>query len=354
VNNLPHIETTLAEVLQSAGYITAHVGKWHLGDAAHYPETHGFDISIGGTFWGAPATFFAPYRGEFGSEREFRYVPDLPWPAENEYLTDRLTDEAMQVIERAGDRPFFLYLSYHSVHTPIEAKASVVERYRQQLSADLRHQNATYAAMVESLDDNVGRILQKLDQLQLADRTLVIFTSDNGGQIGNYAGVQVTNNAPLRSGKGSLYEGGVRVPLMIRWPQVVSAGTVCSTPVVSTDLFPTIAQIVGATLDQETIEQLDGHALLPLLRDPNANLARDAIFFHYPHYYSTTTPVSAVRAGDWKMLEYFEDSHVELYDLGADLGETTDLSAERPEKTAELRQRLRVWRRQVGAQVPEE
>ena len=246
-----------------AGYITAHVGKWHLGDAAHYPETHGFDITIGGTFWGAPATYFAPYRGAFGSEREFRYVPDLPWPADGEYLTDRLTDEALHVIERAGDRPFFLYLAFHSVHTPIEAKAPVVERYRQRLSAGLHHQNATYAAMVESLDENVGRILQRIDELQLADNTIVVFTSDNGGQIGDYAGRQVTSNAPLRSGKGSLYEGGVRVPLMVRWPNVVSASSICHTPVVSTDLYPTIAQIAEADLDEQKVEQRDGRSLLP-------------------------------------------------------------------------------------------
>jgi arylsulfatase A-like enzyme len=164
----------------------------------------------------------------------------------------------------------------------------------------------------------------------------------------------VTSNAPLRSGKGSLYEGGVRVPLIVRWPGIVSAGSSCNTPVVSTDLCPTIAQIAEADLDERKVEQLDGRSLLPVLKDPNASLVRDALFFHYPHYYSTTTPVSAIRAGNWKMLEYFEDSRVELYDLAQDLGETTNLSSRRPNKTAELRDRLRSWREQVGAQMPEE
>jgi arylsulfatase A-like enzyme len=351
-NNLPHAEYTLAEFLQSQGYITAHVGKWHLGNASHYPETHGFDVTIGGTFWGAPATYFAPYRGPFGREREFRYVPDLPWPEQGEYLTDRLTSEALQIMEQAADRPFFMYLAYHTVHTPIEAKAPVVEAYRRRLSTELNHQNATYAAMVASLDENVGRILEGLEKHELADKTLVIFTSDNGGQIGKYDNQQVTNNAPLRSGKGSLYEGGLRVPLLIRWPDQVQAGTVCSKSVVSTDLYSTIMQIVDAPRYEQISRTLDGRSLLPLLKEPAAGFERRALYFHYPHYYSTTTPASAVRDGDWKLIEYFEDNHVELYNLQNDLGETKNLVAELPERASALRQQLDSWRSRIDAQLP--
>ncbi len=351
-NNLPHTEFTLAEFLQSMGYVTAHIGKWHLGDASHYPETHGFDITIGGTHWGAPATYFAPYRGLFGNEREFRYVPDLPWPEEGEYLTDRLTSEALHFINRAADRPFFLYLAYHSVHTPIEAKAADVQEYRRRVSPEMKHQNATYAAMVASLDENIGRLLESLQKHELAEETLVIFTSDNGGQIGNYANQRVTNNFPLRSGKGSLYEGGLRVPLIVRWPAQVKAGTVCDTSVVSTDLFPTIMEIVDASRYQQTSKTLDGRSLLPLLTDPDAGLERNALYFHYPHYYSTTTPASAVRDGEWKLIEYFEDNHVELYNLQNDLGETTDLADRFPETASALRRQLDAWRQGVNAQLP--
>ncbi len=183
VGNLPLEEITLAERLREAGYLTALVGKWHLGDAGHYPETQGFDINIGGTHWGAPQTFFYPYRGDRHYGHEMRYVPDLPYGEPGEYLTDRLTDEALQVIDRAGDRPFFLYLAHHAVHTPIEGKPKLVEHYRQKLSSGLHHQNATYAAMTHSLDDSVGRVLARLDERGIADNTLVIFLSDNGGYV---------------------------------------------------------------------------------------------------------------------------------------------------------------------------
>jgi arylsulfatase A len=221
ISNLPHTETTIAKRLQSAAYLTALVGKWHLGDWQHYPETHGFDVNIGGTGWGAPQTFFWPYsgRGYYGSE--FRYVPHLEFGKPGEYLTDRLTDEAMTVIDRAGDRPFFIYLAHHAVHTPIEAKADDIRHFDAKLSGGgLNHRHGIYAAMTKSLDENVGRILDHLKRRGLDRNTVVIFASDNGGYIGtdprNRPKVPVTNNAPLRSGKGSLYEGGIRVPLMIR------------------------------------------------------------------------------------------------------------------------------------------
>ncbi len=350
--NLPLEEITLAEALAAEGYLTAHLGKWHLGDAAHYPENHGFDINVGGTFWGCPATFFYPYRGLFGGAKELRYVPGLPLGQKGEYLTDRLTDEAIRIVQRAGDRPFFLNLCYYTVHTPIEGKPDLVEYYQAKIREGMDHDNAQYAAMHHSLDQNVGRLLDTLDQLKIADRTLVVLTSDNGGFVNNYRGQRVTSNRPLRSGKGSLYEGGIRVPLMIHWPGVTPADVVCCEPVISTDLYPTILDALDVSGDPRQNEQMEGVSLAPLLRDPSASLDRDALFFHYPHYYQTTSPVSAVRAGDWKLLEYFEDGRTELYNLASDPGEATDLADQVPERAAALYRRLKQWRQEVDAQLP--
>ena len=348
MHDLAHSETTIAEVLKAAGYLTFHVGKWHLGDADHAPETQGFDLNIGGTHWGAPTTFFWPFRGPSGQSREFRYVPGLGVGKEGEYLTDRFTDEALKLIDAAGARPFFLNLWFHNPHTPIEGKPALVEHYRRKLKPGLHHQNPDYAAMIQTLDETVGRILEHLKKRRIAERTLVIFTSDNGGYIGQYRGRQVTNNAPLRSGKGSLYEGGVRVPLIVKWPGVTPRGAVVDEPVICTDFFGTFAELVGANGDTTR----DGLSLLPLLRNPRAHLQRDALYFHYPHYYATTSPVSAVRAGDWKLLEYFEDNHVELYNLREDPSEQRDLAAREPARAQQLRAQLQAWRGQVGAQLP--
>lgn len=352
VGNLPRKEVTLAEVFQAAGYLTALVGKWHLGDARHYPETQGFDINIGGTLWGAPQTYFYPYRGAGRFGNEFRYVPHLEGGQAGEYLPDRLTEEALKIIDRAGDKPFFLYLAHHVPHTPIEAKPDLVARYQQRLRPGLHHRNPTYAAMVHSLDESVGRVLDRLDQRQLADRTVVVFLSDNGGYVGAFNKVPVTDNHPLRSGKGSLYEGGVRIPLLVRWPRVTPPDTVCPEPVYVADLYPTLLEVAGLKGDPAHNANLDGRGLAPLLQQPNARLGREALYFHYPHYYATTTPASAVRAGDWKLLEYQEDSRVELYNLKDDLGEARDLAAQQPGKVKDLRDRLHAWRKQVNAQMP--
>ena len=207
--------------------------------------------------------------------------------------------------------------------------------------------------MVESLDENVGRVLEKLEERGIADETVVIFTSDNGGHIGRYEGRQVTDNYPLRSGKGSLYEGGIRVPLMIRWPGVTKPGTVCREPVSTIDFYPTLLEMAGAEGDAKHNERVEGLSLAPLLRDPGAKLGREALYFHYPHYYATTTPVSAIRSGKWKLLEYFEDGRVELYDLEADPGEQKDLAEVRSDVALRLRDRLARWRAAVGAQMPQ-
>jgi arylsulfatase A len=349
--NLPHTETTIAKHLHGAGYLTAMVGKWHLGDWEHYPEAHGFDINIGGTNWGAPQTFWWPYSGSGRFGAEFRYVPHLEFGKPGEYLTDRLTDEAMEVIDHAGEQPFFIYLAHHAVHTPIEAKEDDVKHFDAKLRPDMHHQHGVYAAMTKNLDDNVGRVLDHLKERGLDKNTLVIFASDNGGYVGNdKAGgrdVPVTNNTPLRSGKGSLYEGGVRIPLLIRWPGVSQAGMTCDEPVVTMDLFNTLLNAAGLPTEAN-----DGTDLSPLLKSPDAKLPRDALFFHYPHYYHTTTPVSAIRSRDWKLLEYFEDGHVELYNLKDDPGEQHDLAKENPDKVNALRQQLHAWRDSVNAALP--
>ena len=351
VGNLPHKEVTIAEVLHEAGYLTAHVGKWHLGDAAHYPETQGFDVNIGGTFWGAPNSFFYPYRGK-ETFRDYRYVPHTEFGEPGEYLTDRLTDEAIGVLDRAGDRPFFLYLAYHTVHTPIEGKPEVVQRYAKNVKPGMQHVNAGYAAMVHSLDENVGRVLAKLDAMGAAGSTVVFLTSDNGGFVNNFHGTKVTDNTPLRSGKGSLYEGGTRVPLMVHWPGVTTAGATCTEPVVTMDFYPTILEMAGLEGDAAHHADVDGLSLVPVLKDPGAKLKRDTLYWHYPHYYPTTTPVSSLRQGDWKLLEYHEDAHVELYNLGDDLGEQNDLAAGMPDRADKLREQLHAWRKAMDAQMP--
>ena len=347
MDHLPHDEVTLGEVFKQAGYVTAHVGKWHLGTAEYYPQTQGYDYNVGGTLWGAPQTFFYPYSGD-RYFREPRYVPHLEDGKSGEYLTDRLTDEAVEILERHKDQPLYLQLWYHTVHTPIEGKPNVAERYRRKIKSGMNHKNAHYAAMVESMDENVGRVLAKLEELNLVDKTIVVFSSDNGGFINPWQGEPVTDNTPLRSGKGSLYEGGVRVPTVIRAPGVTSQGGVADTPISSVDFFPTLLSLAGLSSGVRT----DGTNITPLLRDPSARLNREALYFHYPHYYATTTPVSSVRVGDWKLMEYYEDGKLELYNLAEDPGEQNDLSTKRRDAASGLRERLHVWLDEVGAQLP--
>ncbi|NJM54907.1 MAG: sulfatase-like hydrolase/transferase [Verrucomicrobiae bacterium] len=250
-------------IAQAAGYLTFHVGKWHLGDGAHAPETQGFDLNIGGTHWGAPNTFFWPFNGS-NTFRDFRYVPGLGVGRPGDYLTDRLTDEAIKLVDAAGGRPFFLNLWFHNPHTPIEGKPDLVERYRAKLKPGMNHQNPEYAAMIHTLDENVGRLLAHLDRRGLSRRTLVVFTSDNGGYVGEFKGARVTDNTPLRSGKGSLYEGGIRVPLIARLPGLTPAGAVCDAPVQCMDYFPTLAELAGAGAESAS----DGRSIATLLRNP--------------------------------------------------------------------------------------
>jgi arylsulfatase A-like enzyme len=356
LHDLPHSEATLATRLRGAGYFTALVGKWHLGDAGHFPETHGFDANIGGNHWGAPHTYWYPYRGSGQFGNEYRYVPHLEFGTSGEYLTDRLTDEALRVVDYASTKrqPFFLYLAHHAPHTPIEAKSDLIKSFSAKLRPEFYHQNPVYAAMVKSLDDSVGRVLDYLREQNLEQNTIVIFTSDNGGYIGidrksGHTG-PVTNNAPLRSGKGSLYEGGIRVPLLVRWPGLTRPGGVCEEPVSLADVFPTLMHLVDEKPNEET---LDGIDIQTLLSHPEGKLNRDALFFHYPHYYATTSPASAIRAGDWKLIEFFEDHRSELYHLKMDPSEKSDQALREPERVAELRTRLSQWRKDIGAKLPE-
>jgi arylsulfatase A len=330
-------ENTVADVFKAAGYRTASIGKWHLGSEAYYPEKHGFELNLAGTDLGSPVNgYFSPWK-----------IATLPDGREGEYLTDRIGDEAVKFIERTKDQPFFLYLPHFGVHTPIQARPAVVEKYRAGLKPGLTHSNAVYAAMVESVDDTVGRIRDKLDELGLSARTAIVFTSDNGGHL------PTTSNRPLRVGKGSCYEGGTRVPLIVHWPGVTRPGSQSAVPVISPDYYPTLLELAG--LKDVAGHRSDGVSLVPLLRQAG-DLRRKAIFWHYPHYqlYQSggTTPYSAIRAGDFKLIEFHADQRIELYHLKNDLGEQHDLAAAEPKKAGELRTRLHAWRREVGAQMP--
>jgi arylsulfatase A len=352
LENLPLEEVTIAEKLKENGYLTAHIGKWHLGDLMHFPETQGFDVSVAASQRGAPPTYFYPYKGEaFG---ELRFVGNLGTSSKGkyftdrkgEYLTDRLTDEAMKMISDAGSRPFYLNLWYYNVHTPLEAKAEDTEYFRKKLSPGFHHQNETYAAMVKSVDDNVGRLMKKLDELGIADNTVVIFISDNGGYINEYKNKTVTSNFPLRSGKGSLYEGGIRIPTIIFLPNNPQNGKKIETPVSTIDFYPTLLDITG-TVNNIPV---DGKSILPLLKgNADTSLQNRTLYWHYPHYYPTTTPVSAIRDGKWKLMEYLEDGHTELYNLDADPGETRNLVNEEQKKAGVLLENLQNWKKSVDA-----
>jgi len=332
---LPLEETTIADVFHRAGYSTACIGKWHLGDAPYYPEHHGFDINIAGTAAPSPTTYFAPWK-----------IATLPEGKDGDYLTDRLGDEAVKFIEGSKDKPFFLYLAHFAVHTPVQGRKDLVAKYRKKLNPALKQRNANYAAMIEPMDQTVARVRKTLTDLKLDDRTIVVFTSDNGGRV------PTTSNLPLRAGKGSAYEGGVRVPLIVHWPGVTKPNTVCDTPTISADFYPTFLEMAGLT--DKPNHHADGVSLTPLLNQKP--IAPRDLFWHYPHHQhyqlGGSMPYGAIRSGAYRLIEFFDDMHVELYDLRADIGEQHDLAAQEPEKTKDLRNRLHAWRAQVGAQMP--
>jgi arylsulfatase A-like enzyme len=339
--HLPLDELTLAEALKPAGYVSASIGKWHLGGDMFLPEKQGFDRNIGGTHAGSPPGGYFSFK-----------TPTLAL-RDKEYLTDRLTEEAERFIEANQDRPFFLYLTHYAVHIPLQAKADLIAKYQAKAlqGRDGPHDNPVSAAMIHSMDESVGRVLRKLDEQKLTGRTLVIFTSDNGGlSVKEGPHTPATSNHPLRAGKGYLYEGGIRVPWIIAGAGVTNPGRTCDTPISSIDLYPTVLELAGVKPAADRV--IDGVSLVPLLKQ-TGEPRREALYWHYPHYSNQGgTPGGAVRAGDWKLIEFYEDMHVELYNLKADIGEKHDLAAKQPAKAAELRRLLADWRKAVNAQMP--
>ena len=342
-----HLEprhVTIAEALQKAGYRTGMMGKWHLDHRGSHleksaPIHHGFDEQ----HFKPPGT-----RGYFIPE-SFQELGQ----SGSRYTTDYLTDLAIDFIDRSGPDPFFLYLAYHTPHTPIQGRDDLTAEFRRKVRNDAVHRNPSYAAMVSSLDSSVGRILQQLDNCGVADRTLVIFTSDNGGltqRYGKHDGF--TENLPLRRGKGSAYEGGVRVPTIVSLPGVTKAGTVCADPVCSIDWYPTLLELTSATGNSVHNASVDGVSLAGLLHDPDATIER-SLYWHYPHYHAGGDgPYSAVRSGDWRLIEFHEDRRIELYNLRKDPGEQDSLAAELPHRAAALQDQLHSWRQKLQVQMP--
>jgi arylsulfatase A len=347
---LDHREVTIAEALRSAGYATAHIGKWHLGKASHYPETQGFDVNIGGTHKGQPPTYFYPYQGENAWSVSLTALTD---GREGEYLTDREAEEACRFIEQHRDDPFYINLSHYAVHAPLQAKPDLIEKYGRKISPHLRHQNKTYAAMIQSVDESLGTIRSKLSELNLLENTVIFFTGDNGGLTDrDWLEKPVTDNSPLREGKGSAYEGGVRVPAIIRHPEYLK-GAVSSEPIITCDYYPTILEMAGVRGNFEHNKQVDGVSLLPLLKNPSTRLSRDAIYWHYPHYHpGGATPYGAIRMHDYKLIEFYEDGRLELYNLCTDVGEKKNLVRKFPEIAVRMHEKMKAWRESVGAQMP--
>ena len=341
-NQLALEEVTIADALKKHGYVTAHVGKWHLGGKGFEPEKQGFDVNIGGDHTGSPLSYFAPFENKAGVK-----MPGLEKAEPGEYLTDRLAAEAEKFIRANKAKPFFLYLPHYAVHTPLRAKQAMIDHYKVKPKAGSQS-NPVYAAMVESMDEAVGRVIKTLDELKLSEKTLVIFTSDNGGLATTEGGpTGATFNAPLREGKGFLYEGGVRVPLVVKWPDKIKPGTVTSEVACSIDFFDTILDATGAKSEAKR----DGVSLVPALG--GGKVERDAIYWHYPHYSNQGgKPGGAVRAGDFKLIEFYEDGRRELFDVKKDISESRNLAAEKPLIVENLAKRLAAWRADVGAKMP--
>ncbi|MDZ7723610.1 MAG: sulfatase [candidate division KSB1 bacterium] len=348
---LPLEETTIAEALKNEGYSTVHIGKWHLGNEPYYPEHQGFDINKGGYHKGQPPSYFSPYQHKNSPET---HIPSLePGPA-GEYLTDREAEEACGFIEKHRDEPFYINLAHYAVHIPLQAKPDRVDAYEKKIETGMKHRNPVYAAMVESVDQSLGQIRDKLDELGLLDNTVILFTGDNGGlTYRRWLHGSVTDNSPLRAGKGSAYEGGVRVPTFIWRMNMAAKGAVCPEPVISPDFYPTLLSLARGQESVHLPEEIDGTSLVPLLRRPDQQLERKAVYWHYPHYHpGGATPHSAIRARDYKLIKFYETGQTELYHIAEDIGETTDLSGQMPEKTRELHAMLNTWLKTVDAQMP--
>lgn len=362
--NLPGELRTVAHVLRDAGYRTGLVGKWHLGWAID-PEDAGFDEahewdSLAYGKWYAPWFVGGVLRALPNSVERA-----LGWGA---YNVEALTREAVSFIERNADRPFFLYLSHYTVHDPIQSRAQTRDKYlRRQSERDAEGENPHFAAMLEEMDASIGSVLDALARLDLSDDTVVLFTSDNGGLVTAprtrmvtllrktvWPHTPSTDLAPFRAGKGTLYEGGIRVPVLVRWPRQVPAGTTSDQVALSIDLFPTLAELAGVPM-AALPNDLDGISLVPTLRDPAQNLGRDSVFWHYPHYpedYPGYTPSAAIRRGRYKLIHFYEHERHELYDLAGDPGERVDLSRQQPALAAQLSAELSAWQDAVGAKHP--
>lgn len=333
---MPLSEVTIAEMLKKKGYSTASIGKWHLGDPGFLPTDQGFDVNFAGTWDGSPKSFFYP-----GWEGKPAGVKG----GDGEYLTDLLTDEACGWLKKQRANPFFLYLPHYAVHTPIEAKKELRERFDRK-QPDGGQNYPEYAAMVYSVDESVGRVLRTLDEMGVADNTAIIFSADNGGVSSReWKQRPVTSNKPLRLGKGHLYEGGLRVPTLVRWPGVAKPGSKSDEAVYTCDYLPTMMEMAGGSAD------VDGASFVRALR--GGKLPERNMYWHYPHYSPQLgRPASAIRRGNWKLIEHLETGSAELYNLSADIGERNDLAKAQAERAAKMRGDLDAWRREMKAQMP--
>ncbi len=339
---IPLDEISLARALKPAGYVSASIGKWHVGNEPKYwPLGHGFDVNVAGHTHGSPPSYWYPYEAP---DRDWNQeIPTMEGGEEGEYLTTRLTDESIKFIQHNHDSPFFLYLPHYAVHTPLQAPPEYVAKYEKKMETDHSQKSPIYGGMVENLDWNVGRILQTLEDLGIVENTVVIFASDNGGSQ------KATNNAPLREGKGFVYEGGIRVPLIIRWPGVVEEGTICRTPVISEDFYPTLIDMAGPGTASN--EVTDGSSLIPLLRQSDGFPDRN-LHWYYPHYAPPAKmPGASIRSGNHKLIHHYDPEETELYDLSQDLSEENDLSQEMPELADNLKRELYEWLRSVDAKM---
>ncbi len=365
IRQLPLEEVTVGEAFRDAGYATGYIGKWHLGRRGFLPDSQGFDYTFAVNEAGQPGDYFPPYENPDWS---ITNVPDLGDVPEDTYLPDRLSQAAVDFIEANAETPFMLVLSHYVVHTPLQAPTAEIAKYEAKTASmgpeddthyeaerdsetKLRQDHATYAAMVEATDRSVGRVLASLSARDLDERTAVVLVSDNGGlsTLTRRSFNQATANVPLRAGKGWLYDGGIRIPLIVRLPGTVGAGTVVDTPGATTDLYPTLLDLAG--LPARPDQHVDGVSLLGPMR--GESISRDSLFWHFPHYHgSGNRPGGAVRIGDLKLVEWYEDGATELYDLSADIGERVDLSESQPDDAARLQSALRNWRVAVGANMP--
>lgn len=352
VKNLPLEEITIAEALKEAGYKTAAIGKWHVSwEEWGFSENQGFDINIGGGWMGNPGDYFCPYYGKWRmtEEHPYREWNVVEGCKEGEYLTDRLTDETITFIEENREGPFFAYLQHYAVHTPLQAKDNLIQKYESKPADSIKgHTNPVYAAMIESVDESVGRILNKLHDLGISENTIVIFASDHGGHG------RITSNWPYRGNKGNFYEGGIRVPLIIKWPDHIKSGVADDTPVISTDYYPTILGLTD--LPKKPEQHVDGIDFSPMLLDGKDIKRTEPLYWHYPNYAANhpdrATPQSVIRDGEWKMIEYLEDGAVELYNLKDDMKEEHNLAEQFQGKVQQLKNKLEKWRKEANVQMP--